>query len=657
MEKKRITSPLTRKQKFAQFLISILAFYAAIELIGSVDILKPIALVFAFFLLQFVQWAIQPLFSLATKLFGIVGILFISFFGNAIIVWVTFELLPSISVDTFWGGFATAWLYALFITIVNWMLVSQSDDIFISNIVRSQNRIGKKSEVPGFLFVQLDGVSAPVLDWQLKAGNLPNIARLLKEDDYVFRTWHTQLPSTTPASQAGILFGNNEGIPAFRWYEKDSGQLIVANQFKGAKLLEERLSNGDGLLAHDGVSIGNLFSGDAAKNIMVMSKMHGERESLKNIREYTAYFYTAYGFMRSLLLSIGEMGKEIYQARRQESQNIEPRIHRHGSYVLLRAITNVLMRDLLTTMVIQNMIRGASSIYVDYLDYDEVAHHAGVARAESLASLSGLDRVVGLLERGKEYAPRPYEIILLSDHGQSQGTTFKQLHNGKTLEDFVQEFLGSELQVFSSTAPVEEESIQRALFIKESKQKAIKKSTAENQQTTADIVVTGSGNLGNIWLKQYPHRATIVEVSRDYPYFIRQLTSTKGIGFIIMKDKASSHLCISAHGQLNLDTGKIIGGRNPLEPYSTETLQALKRLAHMKNAPDIIVLSSYNPETGEVHAFEELVGNHGGVGGWQREAILLHPRKLHVNKAYLTDGEIYGAESLHKVLKEWVRKT
>jgi hypothetical protein len=75
----------------------------------------------------------------------------------------------------------------------------------------------------------------------------------------------------------------------------------------------------------------------------------------------------------------------------------------------------------------------------------------------------------------------------------------------------------------------------------------------------------------------------------------------------------------------------------------------------MKNAPDMIIISTYDEVTGEVYAFEELVGNHGGIGGWQTEAILLHPEKLKIESKYLDNGEIVGAESVHKILKSWIK--
>ena len=61
-------------------------------------------------------------------------------------------------------------------------------------------------------------------------------------------------------------------------------------------------------------------------------------------------------------------------------------------------------------------------VYVDYVDYDEIAH-AGMFRPESLAALDGLDRVLGQLEQIAERAARR-RIVVLSDHGQSQGRPF-----------------------------------------------------------------------------------------------------------------------------------------------------------------------------------------------------------------------------------------
>ena len=47
----------------------------------------------------------------------------------------------------------------------------------------------------------------------------------------------------------------------------------------------------------------------------------------------------------------------------------------------------------------------------------------------------------------------------------------------------------------------------------------------------------------------------------------------------------------------------------------------------MEHAPDPPLISQYDPELGEVAAFEELIGSHGGLGGHQTEPFILHPTR------------------------------
>ena len=57
-----------------------------------------------------------------------------------------------------------------------------------------------------------------------------------------------------------------------------------------------------------------------------------------------------------------------------------------------------------------------------------------------MEALRKLDQQFGRIERARRYAPRPYEIVVLSDHGQTQGATFKQ-RNGYGLDELVERSL------------------------------------------------------------------------------------------------------------------------------------------------------------------------------------------------------------------------
>ena len=100
----------------------------------------------------------------------------------------------------------------------------------------------------------------------------------------------------------------------------------------------------------------------------------------------------------------------------------------------------VVVRDLIVYGVLTDMMRGRPAVYATFSSYDEVAHHSGLERADTLEALRKLDQQFGRIERARRYAPRPYEIVVLSDHGQTQGATFKQ-RNGYGLDELVERSL------------------------------------------------------------------------------------------------------------------------------------------------------------------------------------------------------------------------
>src|SRR5512134_1909195 len=86
------------------------------------------------------------------------------------------------------------------------------------------------------------------------------------------------------------------------------------------------------------------------------------------------------------------------------------------------------------------MLAGRPAVYATFASYDEVAHHSGLERPDTLEALRKLDQQFGRVARARRYAPRPYEIVVLSDHGQTQGATFLQ-RNGYGLEELVRRSL------------------------------------------------------------------------------------------------------------------------------------------------------------------------------------------------------------------------
>ena len=127
---------------------------------------------------------------------------------------------------------------------------------------------------------------------------------------------------------------------------------------------------------------------------------------------------------------------EWLAAGRAIRRDVRPRGHRGGYYPFLRAGMCVVVRDLIVYGVLTDMMKGRPAVYATFSSYDEVAHHSGLERADTLEALRKLDQQFGRIDRARRFAPRPYEIVVLSDHGQTQGATFKQ-RNGYGLDDLV----------------------------------------------------------------------------------------------------------------------------------------------------------------------------------------------------------------------------
>ncbi len=337
-------------------------------------------------------------------------------------------------------------MYALVNTILTSIFSISSDDSYWSVLLQqlAARREGViHSETPGLVVVQIDGLARPILARQVQAGRVPAPVRHgCARASYRLDGWEALLPPTTPASQAGILHGNNDGIPAFRWYEKDAGPDHGGQPPRGRDGgRPARISNGEGLLSNDGASVGNLFSGDAARSYISMATIKDKDQGLGKSQTFVSFFGSPYTWLDTLVRFVAEMVKEYVQARRAERAGIVPRMHRGMPYPVARAATNVALRDLSTALVIEEMYRGTPVVYVDYTDYDEIAHHSGPERSETLDALDGVDRAIATLEKAAANAPRPYRFVIVSDHGQTLGATFLQRY-GKTLGDVVRGLMG-----------------------------------------------------------------------------------------------------------------------------------------------------------------------------------------------------------------------
>ena len=559
------------------------------------------------------------------------------------------------------SNWKTGVVVAIGITIINAfftrLLAIDDDDFYYRNVIRRQAKKQKyrssdKTDRTGIIFLEIDGLAHDVLKRAMGAGNAPNMARWLRDGSHHFVRWECDWSSQTGAMQAGILHGSNWDMPSFRWYEKDRGTAMVSNHVKDAAEIEKRHSNGKGLLHYDGASRANLVSGDAPHSMITMSTVTRRKRGGKLGQDYMAFFSNPYNATRTFALVFAEIAREIIQQTKQKRRDVQPRVHRGWfPYPLLRAFTNVLQRELGLAATIQDIYAGRPVVYTMFLGYDEVAHHSGIERAETLYELEKIDRAFGRLEQAITDAPRPYKLVILSDHGQTQGATFKQRH-GKSLDELVKELTSAST---SATGQGEEgwayaSAVATEISHKERKIGSKRDESGHKQEDgkDAELVVMPSGGLASISFLKEKGRVSLEKIEKKHPDLINSLIMNKNIGFLLVESEEHGPVVIGAKGVNYLKTGKI-DGKDPLANFGPNAAEHIKRTSSFPHCPDIVINSTYWPETGEVAAFEELVGSHGAMGGTQQYPFILYPSDLKK-----PSGEIIGAENVHKQFRSWL---
>ncbi len=167
--------------------------------------------------------------------------------------------------------------------------------------------------------------------------------------------------------------------------------------------------------------------------ILTVSRMDAEKGANPGYRTFLA---NGTNVTRVLSLAFWEVFLEWTAALRAIRRDVQPRGHRGGMYPFLRAAVCIVVRELIVFGVLTDMFKGRPAVYATFSSYDEVAHHSGLERADTMEALRKLDGQFARIDRARRFAPRPYEIVVLSDHGQTQGATFKQ-RNGYGLDELV----------------------------------------------------------------------------------------------------------------------------------------------------------------------------------------------------------------------------
>jgi uncharacterized membrane protein YvlD (DUF360 family) len=627
-----------------------------------------------------------PLLSAITLPFMVLTFGLLSLVLNALLILLASAIVSGFQVDDLWAALGLALGLAAMNAILSSLVTIDDDSTWYRNTMRRRMKHRAhpvETDVPGVLFLEMDGLAKPVLEKAIREGDMPNLAGWISSGSHKLVGWETDLSSQTSASQAGILQGNNFNIPSFRWYDRAAKKTVSSNDPKFLGQLEKTLSNGDGLLVDNGASRGNMFSGDApdsmatASTILDRSRLHSS--------DFYAFFLGPSNVARTLLLTIGDAILEMWEfhkARRDHAYPLSSKRKRGGIFPLMRAFNTVIMRELNIYTLTGDMFSGVPSAYATFVGYDEVAHHSGIESEDAFDILRKMDRQFPRLETAAREAPRPYHLVVLSDHGQTNGATFKQRYGG-TLGDLIRELAREKIRVKDDVDVHEDWGRVNALLTEAANDdqqaagkllgRALKgqmedgevalgpeaKAAQQEDQAPVDaadetsqdhMVVLASGNLGVVYSTGRDERVTMEDLEGAFPGLLDGLAQHEWIGFVMVRSEAQGTVIIGDRGRYYLD-GDRVEGENPLQVFGPNAAAHLRREDGFPDAPDLLVNSFYDPETQEGAAFEELIGFHGGLGGYQTQPFVLCPAEFEVG-----DEELIGAESVYHLFKGWLKQ-
>ncbi|MEC3978365.1 phage holin family protein [Amycolatopsis sp. H20-H5] len=639
---------------------------------------QAIACALALGLLTAVLWplVLRIAWPVAFFTFGVGGFLLL---GAAVLA--VFRTIPGVVVRDFRTAVIVTLGMAAVGAVISSVLAVDEDEIFFRRAARRRKRHapegGVADDAPGVLFLQIDGLGYDTVRRAVRDGDLPTLAAWLRTDSHKLVPWHTDWSSQTGASVCGILHGSNHDILGFRWYEKDRDHVMACAHPQDAAEIERRHSDGKGLLSGDGAGRGNLFSGDAPHVSLTMSSVpllvpkklrRGRRGADRVGAGYYAYFANPVNALRTLGVALIDVARELFSAAKQRRADVRPRINRGGLYPLARPGTTVIARDVVVSAILGDILAGRPVVYADFLGYDEVAHHSGIERFDTLAVLRSIDQQIARLHRATRLGPRPYHVVVLSDHGQTQGWAFADRF-GEPIETLVGRLCGGspapgpgrrrQAESWQVNAGLAEAASGGGLIARRLRGRVEDAECAEDRPRTTSgapgnvsrvapgVVAVVSGHVAMVSFTDHEGRVELETIEREHPDLLPALVDHPGVGFLLVRSAEFGPVVLGRDGLRRLATGVVVG-EDPLTHYGPHAAGLIRRVDTFPHCADIMINSRYDPESDQSSPFETHVGSHGGLGGPQARGFLAYPRE------FPSPGEPVGAEELHRIFRGWL---
>jgi len=624
---------------------------------------------------------LRPLLLFLTFPLNVLTLGLPTLFFNGLILFLAAQIQPSFIIDNpFDAIVGLAVLTVITTSLVGWLGIDEAYPFFQSIIYRLGRRFGpprRTGVTRGLLILQIDGLSYRSLHRALERGRMPTVSAMLARASHRLFRWNCGLPSNTPAVQAGIFYGARAEVPGYRWYDRLRKKARIASNPDDLRILEGNAAAAtDTPLLEGGSCINSFMSGGAAKRLLTVTAARdkqGERRK-GEVADFNLFWLSPFAYAKAVMATVWDFLTALFWAFLGRFSSGRPWVRTTPRRLAQRAVANAFLAETAYFWIKQDMFRGVPVIYSNFVGYDEVAHYSHPDAYEAQITLAAFDRKLRrLLRMTRGGTPIAYEIVLLSDHGQTASIPFSKLYGG-SLEKLVSQLTGlatpipatrpltttyvtallEELEATRSGRPARTAIRGQRTLKRISRYKSVAGTGIPVSERVEPVVmnVSVSGCLAHIYFEGHAQPLALQEINGAYPGLVEGLASHPGIGFLAVRHECGDVLVIGGGGVRNLTTGEVRGQADPLAPYGSAEVWAreLDLLVGYEESGDIIVNGAWLPE-GRVVVFEEQSSSHGGLGGPQTDAFLIAPTAWGT-----ASGDLSSPEDIHAHLGAGIQK-
>ncbi len=498
----------------------------------------------------------------------------------------------------------------------------------------------------GFVVIQIDGLPFYMLEKAMEQGYAPFIKKLVQEKEYKLQRFRCGLPSTTTSFQLGVMYGEDNLAPGFRWLDKDGENIITTSNFANVQRIESDISSrGKRGILEKGSSYVNIFSGGAKRSLFTLSKtVDSLVPIMARMRDIAVLFLVNVGIgWRLILFSFLESIRDILD-RFRSSLTGKPRCAGGLFFPIIRVITNVILKEIGTVATVTDIGRGVPSIFTTYMSYDEMAHNRGPESKAAFKEIKAIDRRVKRIHKAIERKkPGKYDLFILSDHGQIPTVPF-ETYFGESMREFLvkSSAIGVETHPLS---PEKEAELSKLLsfidqvrhlesllpkplrpfcdrFIRRLRERAPDGWPKLNWKNAEQIFVVPTGGMAHVYFGFKRGKVYYGEIEEKYPGLLRAIAGHPGIRCVVTKLE-SGILVMSSRGDIKVDGRIKVKGENPLGdlPEFRKTLREIRDLMAIGKSGDIIVFGGRN--NGFLFSFERDLCGHGGIEPEEQDSFVI----------------------------------